>query len=670
MPRTKITVGEKNDPVLKYKDRMKVYREFREQNFDKSWDENYNMYLSNWTADLHSSPTRSKLFVPMAFWTVENWLTKVAAAFFSGDRIWEVIPRFKKSSELVKATQYLLDYQTDIYGWDLLLMDILKSTGMYGISWTFFGWDLKVKEREVEIEEPVIEKGMPKRDDVTGEILTRTRIIKEPYVDQDKPLALLVPPKEVYFDPKGVDVDSCLSIVREYYQDFEAVEKKKKDGIYNKNFDLSELTDMSSKEFEKDTHKNKAGISEPRDSKRKRILTQDVYEDGVFYTILNEKLLAKEKTNPLPRKTKPIMLIKDIALPNELRALSEIDPIKNINIERNTIRNQRIDQVSLDINRMYLVDKNAIVDKKQFYSAPNHCIEVNPVAGGIQNAVVPLVSPSVPMSSYTEESMLDNDAQQASGQLDYAIGNTPARREAARTVRSLQTVAFQRFDLTKVKPLMFQLKRFPYLVLLHDKTYLTDDSIDVRVFNKLTREVQWESVKVEDIDTEVDFRYQGSLGKSMKIERREELRIMLEQAMAYQTQMMSMGAPPIWDMSVPMKYWLKEAEWSDIAEDMTIGKQTPEVPISPQTLQKDLAAQDKMRLEQMRMNPEGQQVENQGAEAEQNDEGEARKKEMAMKDEQHKQKMQQEWEKHQLKMQMEKEKNEASIKAKAAKKDE
>lgn len=648
-PRKYIEVGEKNNIVDKYVARMKVYRDFRETNFDKKWNEDYSLYLSKYTTDLHTAPTRSQLFIPMTYWTVENWLTKVAAAFYSGDRIWEIVPRFKRSMGLVRPTQYLLDYQSDIYNWENLLYEILKSTAIHGISWTFFGWDLKIRIDETEVEEPVLDKDGNPVIDKMGSPKIRTRKVKLPVIDQDKPTVVLAHPKEVYWDPRGTDVDNCSCVLREYWQDIDKVKKKIDDGVY-KGLDLSKLSDESSKEMEKNDHLVKAGIQDIVDHERKRIKTWDIFEDTKFYTVLNEQYLVKDKNNPLPRKIKPAMLLKCNPIPHELRALSEIDPVRNINIERNTIRNQRIDQVSLDINKMFLVDKNAGIDTKQLYSAPNHFIEVHPISGSVQNAIQVLNSPSVPMSSYTEESMLDNDAQQASGQLDYAIGQTPARREAARTVKSLQTAALQRFEITKIRPLMYQLKRFPQLVLLFDKLYLTEDSLDVRVYNKTSGEYTWETVRVEDIDVECDFRYPGSLGKSMKIERREELRVMMEQAMAYQSQYMSMGGPPVFDVTVPFKYWLKDAEWGELAEEMIIQKHPTETPISPQTIQKDIAAQDKMMMDKAATNPQGQEIENQMKEGAATDEKKARADKMASQQKEDEYKMKREQEKHEQAM--------------------
>jgi hypothetical protein len=577
-----ITVGEPNDLVVRAKNRMKIYRPYQEQ-FHTTWDDNYSSYLVKYSSKMHKVPTRSELFTPVAFSTVENWLTKVSSAFFSGDTLWTIIPSSPQAIDMVNSTQKLIDYQTKIYGWKYQLYQILKATGIFGMSWTFFGWDVKIKTKEEEIEY------------TTPEGTVKTKTVKTPYIEQDRPLAVLAHPKEVYWDPRAIDVESAQCITREYFVDVETIEDRIRKNIYDQPIKMDDLSDMSNQEFRKYNQVSLQGYSTPgKEINRKRVKVWECIEDEKFYTILNETVLARDKHNPLPRMIKPVMLVKDIDLPFCLNAMGEIDPIRGINIEKNTVRNQRIDQASLSINKMTAVDENALIEDQDMTSRPGGIVKIRTMGQDIRSVIMPYPQGDVSVSSYNEESMLDNDVKEASGQQDYAIGKAPERREAKGTVLSLQQSANSRFEMTKIMPLMSQLSVFPKLILMLDKTYLTGDSIEVRIFDERSQgKYKFEQVKLEDIDINCDFEYAGSLGKSMRYQRAQSLAQLMEQTMAYQQNMTAQGYPRFIDHSVLLKQWGKESEWGELLDKAIMGQEEAKVAVSPQTMQKFVADQGK-----------------------------------------------------------------------------
>lgn len=584
-----IQVGDTNDIVKLTQDRMKIYRPHQEQ-FHKTWDENYTSYLIKYEPKMHIVPTRSQLFLPMSYSTVENWLTKVGSAFFSGDQLWTVLPSSPESIDLVNPTQSLLDYQTKIYKWKYLVYKILKATGIFGLSWTFFGWDVKIKNREIEV--PRITEG--------GKVKIDKKIV--PYIDQDKPIAVLAHPKEVFTDPRAEDVESAQVILREYWIDIDKVKDKIKKDIYDQPIKLEELADDTDAEMQKyNTLPLQGDNSAVRETYRKRIRVWECYEDERFYTLLNQRILARDKHNPLPLMRKPVMLVKDIDLPFSLNSMGEIDQVRNLNVEKNTTRNQRIDQQSLSINKMIAVDENAIIENQDMTSRPSGVIKLRTFGQDIRSVVMPFPQGDVSMSSYSEEGMLDKDAKEASGQQDYAVGIAPQRREAKGTVLSLQSKADSRFEITKVMPLMYQMADFPRFILMLDKTYLTGkngaDSIDVMVFDKRAKKDpknpwSWEKIKLTDIDIHCDFDNAGSLGKALKQQRAQSLAQLMEQTMAYQQNLTAQGYPRFIDHAVLIRQWGKESEWGELMDKALIGNEQPNVAVSPQTMQKFVADQN------------------------------------------------------------------------------
>ena len=627
------------DIVKDYVQKMEVYRRYREQ-FDDDLDDNFRLYTNKYNKKLQTTPTTSELQLPVAFTTVENWLTKVAGAFFSGDRVWEVVPsRHKDASKTTKPTQKLLDYQMDIYNWEYEVYDILKTVGIYGLAWVFFGWEFKIGEEEIDETVPVMDKDGNMRFNELGEPQMTVKKSKRSYIDQDRPSMMNVPFKEVYWDPKARSVEESKCIFREYFQDVDEIKRKQKNGTFNKKFSIDDLSDFSSKEIEKTSQEELVGYqASDVDRQRKRIMVWDIYEDTKWVTILNKTVLAKEIQNPLRRKRKPIVLVRGIPLPHSLHPLGEIEIVKPLNIEKNTIRNMRIDQVSLDINQMYAYDKNADIDEKDLISRPNGFVGVRPINGSVENAIIPLRKAYVQAPAYQEEALLKEDLQDATGAHDYAVGKTPERREAARTVGRLQDAAVSRFDITKVRVLMFQMKDIPKMIMLMNHTYLSDDSIDVRVYDKAAGEYTWENLSLDDIDFDCDFRFPGSLGKAMKQQRKQELFQFVMEAGQMQNAYLAMGGKPFIDLSVPMKQYLIEGEWGDLAREAIIGPMDRNTPVSPQTMQKENADRRK------------QENEGQGKEQEMAMKAKMAEMEMGLKGAKGKQEMQQKGEKHALDM--------------------
>ena len=85
-------------------------------------------------------------------------------------------------------------------------------------------------------------------------------------------------------------------------------------------------------------------------------------------------------------------------LPNEFYGLSAVGLVEHLQHELNTTRNQRIDNVSFVLNRMWKVRRGADIDDSELVSRPHGVVHVdNP------DDVTPFEMSGVTASSYNEK---------------------------------------------------------------------------------------------------------------------------------------------------------------------------------------------------------------------------------------------------------------------------
>jgi hypothetical protein len=142
-----------------------------------------------------------------------------------------------------------------------------------------------------------------------------------------------------------------------------------------------------------------------------------------------------------------------IPIQHELYGVGIPEVSESLQEELNTVRNQRMDNVNLIINRMFVVNKYADVDFDSLVSFPGNVILSNDV-----EAIKPLDTRDITKSAYEEEDIIKRDIDNATGEWEYSRGATPPRRETATGIVRLQQASNIRFD-TIVKMLEFSVLR-------------------------------------------------------------------------------------------------------------------------------------------------------------------------------------------------------------------
>src|SRR5690606_4945367 len=122
--------------------------------------------------------------------------------------------------------------------------------------------------------------------------------------------------------------------------------------------------------------------------------------------------------------------------------IGEIEPIEHLQHELNTIRNMRMDNINLIINRMWTVKNSADISPEELISRPGGVIHVQN-----HDDIQPIKLDNVAAESYKEDELIRRDIDLATGVNDYVRGTNPDRRETATTASVLSTASNERIKL-------------------------------------------------------------------------------------------------------------------------------------------------------------------------------------------------------------------------------
>jgi len=122
--------------------------------------------------------------------------------------------------------------------------------------------------------------------------------------------------------------------------------------------------------------------------------------------------------------------------------ISEVEPIRHLQYEINTLRSQRRDAATLALMRTFAYNET-VVDADDIVLGPNMAI---PVSGDPREFLYPIPVPDLPASSYREEQAIVDDIQRTSGISDPVTGADVGASETATGVQLVQAAATMRIQ--------------------------------------------------------------------------------------------------------------------------------------------------------------------------------------------------------------------------------
>lgn len=496
------------------------------------WDKYYLAYCS--ILDDTNYQWRSKVFVPLTHISVETILPRIIGALFPSDDFFEVNPtldgsqhvhaaetikkllkkQFRNDNLYIKYTNYIK--QMTIYGtaiakvyWKRTEREVKRNVKQYKSRFNFAGFQIGR-----------VENGYK-------EVTSIERVFDQPTFE---PIDIF----DFYIDPMATSMeDRGDGMFHMTYKDMEDVKLLGKDKIYMNvdrldsspdqigNLSSTVIDAEASRKYDRQSWRGRQPLFR---TKRKQVQIlefwgrYDLDGDGVpeecVFTIGDGRVLLRVAHHPYWHLRPPFIRSVFEPVPGEFYGIGIPEILQSIQDQLNTTVNQRIDNVSLVINRMWLIGAFANVDLTKLKSGPG----IGIVADDI-NQVKPIQTPDVTRSAYEEASTLFDLGQQASGATRFLVGqSTPANIRTARGQAMMTTQSMERFTTTikyledsGIRPL---LEMFYQLDL-----QMMDKEEVIRIIGPSG--ATFETISPEDIQGNIDFEAVGAtqtMNKDIKVQ--------------------------------------------------------------------------------------------------------------------------------------------------------
>lgn len=410
------------------------------------WQTWYKLYRS-YAEKRDTGDRRANLFIPYVYSIVETVVPRLISAVFASRPYIGVLPVKEEAIENAKDMENLIDYQlTQKIGIIGVATSWFKEALIYGTSILKVGWEYE--EDEVWVDEPLMEIfGFP----------IGSRRVKKVQPVKDDPLVEHIDLWDFYIDPRAKDIDEADYCIHKVFRDISYLKRMEEQGIY-KNIDevvkvskegagswYEEGVGTTAFETGMNTRLGLIGM-QSIDKPSNKIEILEYWTDDRVIAIANRSVVIRNDENPYHHRKKPFVRLVDVLVPHEFYGIGEIEPIEDLQYELNSLRNQRMDNINILINRMWKVIRGADIDVRQLVSRPGGIIEVDDM-NDVQELQMTDLSGNA-IENVIE--MVRRDMDNADGVYDYARGETTDRRETATTAAILSQAANERFNL-KVK---------------------------------------------------------------------------------------------------------------------------------------------------------------------------------------------------------------------------
>lgn len=493
------------------------------RNFESLWDEIYKLYFSS--SDNSKTPTRAKIFIPIVFQTIEAVVPKVLNTLFNGEEFFDVQPVVAADEPAASSIKLLLLYQLAQSEVFLKYLDFSKQLFMYGTSYLYVYW--KVRRQWVYKKQTIRgSKSFFGWVKGTNEVLD-VKESKEYKVVEKRPEMDVLDILDVYPDPNAKSDRPGENGKAVWVRTMIDLEELKELGkgpfpMYD-NTESPDLTGSNANPLDLRANRiSVRGLIQTPTAGKVEILTRwglfDLDGDGIREETqivwANRKVIIKAKANPFHHQKRPV--IRSVCFPvlNEWYGVGLIEPIIPLQHEINTLRRQRLDNINIILNRMWLVSDMADVDIDTLISAPNGVILTKDMKG-----VQPLDTNDVTQSNYLEVQNAQNDIENAT--ITKAAQGTPESGRLGRTASGAKLIvgaALEKFgvivrlieesSLKRVLRMYHQLN----IQMINDDESLRDPGMYGHLFD--------EQINAEMIKAEVKFKMVGvseMIGKEAKI---------------------------------------------------------------------------------------------------------------------------------------------------------
>lgn len=424
---------------------MKNSSEFRIL-YEYVWARLYSEYLNSRNTK-GNILQRANLKLPYAWTIIETFTPQIVEAFMSEAPYITAIAREEFDPEKAQVMWQLAQQMSKMFSFQLDRMKFfddfsayVKNMLIYGTAIAKVGW---IKN----------EKMLPARQMVDGTM----KKITQPVTLYEGPVFRNIDIIDFYPDwgaTQPGNIQAMRACVHRIYRSMEELrvnEKKGDEGLY---INLDEVNaDIAKHGYNAWTEPSNTNVDWPQSMKayafnqwpgqklKGKIELWEYWgqfeqEDGSYkekvITIANGRTVIRCDDNPYDYALKPFIGCVDHIVPGEFYGQGELEPLYSLFKEAACLRNARLDQVNQAVNRMFIIDRNAGINVRNFYSRTSGIVLANNIDG-----IKLMDTPEVPASSYQELNQIDYEIQNASSMINASQSTSNLGQAFGNTARGI-----------------------------------------------------------------------------------------------------------------------------------------------------------------------------------------------------------------------------------------
>lgn len=460
-----------------------VKRESWRRQYEMLWWNLYSLYVCGQRGNI--TPTRSKIFVPIAFQLVEIATPKLISFMSSNDAIFGVKADDPKDAPIADNITKLISDQLGQNQFGDTYENFVKQLILYGTSYFYVDWKVRwdwVWERVAKVTTTVDNFGVNHSD--TEYINQKSYKIVERRPNVTWLDILDVFPQQDHYKVEDQYPGVCIRRFMDkkefarlcdgpqpYFGNKEAVEASGTSDKY-----------QESRQFRKSARGENATAGSTDIELLEWWMKYDLDGDGIdeecHIVIANRQVVVRAVANPYYHQKRPLIKVNFAKVPGEWYGMGLIEPVISLINQLVTTRRQRLDNITLMLNRMWKVKASADIDPTKLVASPNGIILVDDMTD-----VEPVAPNDVTQSSFQDANQILSDIfaatvpQSLTGSIDDmktgSIGVGAIRTNVSQALEKFATAA-KAIQEDGVKPtleMMYQL----------DLQYLNTDEI-IRAF--------------------------------------------------------------------------------------------------------------------------------------------------------------------------------------------
>lgn len=248
--------------------------------------------------------------------------------------------------------------------------------------------------------------------------------------------------------PESVDVQSARYVIHRVYREMSEIVQRVEEGVYHWPPEMGPTDITSDEEDPLKVRQDALGFGAIGDSTRKPVELLEFWtDDGRVITMANKKAILRVSLNPFDHQEKPFVRIVDYLQPGEFWGVGEVEAIEGLQDVTNALVNQRIDNVRLNMNSMYGVNIEGIMDPRELESKPGGIVQVS----GDRNpsdVIHRFDFGDITGSAFAEAEQAEQMIEKVSGVSAYQLGvDSPSMNDTATGVGIIQEAGNTKFAL-------------------------------------------------------------------------------------------------------------------------------------------------------------------------------------------------------------------------------